>query len=512
MSSTEKRALSLAALLLLASLAALVHPWYVRNADAAMYIVTARALAAGEGYRFLGEPFLVRPPGFSLLLTPVIALRGGSDFAWLNGLVALCGAFGVAALYALARPRLGWPLALVAAGLLWLNPGYQRLCTTILSDVPGTAAALACLAWEMRRGERRTATEWGFAVAIACAVWLRSANLLLIPAIVLARTFAMGAPLDRDRLVACLRTPVAALLLAAPWFVYGALQATDQPADQTRLAGYATAMFHEDPGDPSSRALGAAEIAARVPQRAVQLLAVLGTRLDTTVKGGEHDPRAGGAVRAAGRDGAAVGALSIAIGAAMLLGLLLDGWRARNAAAWFALGSTAVLLVYFGFQDRLALPIFALALVSSLAWLREGASRWLGESRATLVVGVAALGVGVVDFAPREGWAALQQDHERMRTEAALVGDELAAGERVASWRGFHHAVFLERPVYSLHRSVGRLGAAEGIAAVVGPYRVDTVFLTVGGLSAVRDELSAQYGPPRRLRGSATGEVWRVVR
>ena len=150
MTNSEKRALAVALLLLLASLAAFIHPWYLRNADAAMYIATARSLVEGDGYRYLGEPFWVRPPGFSLLLASLATLRGGGDFLWMNSLVAVTGALGTIALFALARARLGWPLALATAAAVWLNPGYQRLCTSILSDVPGCAAALACLWWASR--------------------------------------------------------------------------------------------------------------------------------------------------------------------------------------------------------------------------------------------------------------------------------------------------------------------------------------------------------------------------
>jgi hypothetical protein len=42
-----------------------VHPWYDATNDGSMYIATARALLAGEGYSYLGSPFLIRPPGFS---------------------------------------------------------------------------------------------------------------------------------------------------------------------------------------------------------------------------------------------------------------------------------------------------------------------------------------------------------------------------------------------------------------------------------------------------------------
>jgi hypothetical protein len=38
------------------------HPWFDPMNDAATYILVARSLAAGEGYRLLGESFVLRPP------------------------------------------------------------------------------------------------------------------------------------------------------------------------------------------------------------------------------------------------------------------------------------------------------------------------------------------------------------------------------------------------------------------------------------------------------------------
>jgi 4-amino-4-deoxy-L-arabinose transferase-like glycosyltransferase len=507
MTRAEKRAVAVAALLLLASVAALVHPWYLRTADAAMYIATARSLAAGEGYRYLGEPFLVRPPGFSALLAPVIALRGPSNFAAMNGLVSLTGALGVVALYALARRRLGWPLALAAAAVLWLEPGYQRLCTSILSDVPGTAAALGCLWWASRARDADWRSELPLGLALGLAVWLRSANLLLLPAIALARVLAGRS--DGGAGLAGWRAPLLGLLVAAPWFLYSAANASGEPADQTRLAGYATAMLHQDPGDPTSRRLGAGEIAARAPQRAVQLLAVLGSRLDTAVKGGRHDPTdAASGVRATGRsDAATPGALQLALGALLLAALVREAWRERGAPEWFALGSVAVLLFYFGFQDRLALPVFAVALVAALAWLRDVARRVLGESRGTAAAVAAAIALALIDVSPRAGWSEIRADHERMKSESEAIAPLLLPSDRAASWRGFHHGVFLERPIYSLHRSVGRLGPAAGTEAVIRDHDLDTIFLTVGGLTALRDHLNQRYGPATR---SGTAETWRT--
>src|SRR5262245_65287576 len=94
---SERLQLYALALGLLASL-----PWYVltrfdgTDVDASMYVVMARSLARGEGYRYLGAPFILHPPGMSLLLVPIVGTVGTS-FTALNLLGCLFGA--AAALY-----------------------------------------------------------------------------------------------------------------------------------------------------------------------------------------------------------------------------------------------------------------------------------------------------------------------------------------------------------------------------------------------------------------------------
>ena len=132
-----------------------------------------------------------------------------------------------------------------------------------------------------------------------------------------------------------------------------------------------------------------------------------------------------------------------------------------------------------------------------LAWLRDVATPRLGERGAT-ALGVAFVGlVAIVDLDLRQGWRDIEADHARMAAESAAVAPLLAPGDRVAAWRGFHHGVFLERPVYSLHRAVRRLGAADGIESVVTRYDLDAVFLTTGGLEPVRAHLDRHYGSGR---------------
>src|SRR5262245_58257028 len=154
-----------------------VHPWYDPTNDGSMYIATARALAAGEGYRYLGEPFVIRPPGFPVLLAPLIAWRG-TDFYAFHLLVAGMGALGGLGFHLLLRERLGLLLATVVPLVLWFNPAHLRLCNQVMSDVPGWALLVGCL-WLARRSCARSARGAAvLGVAIGLGTLVRSGNLL----------------------------------------------------------------------------------------------------------------------------------------------------------------------------------------------------------------------------------------------------------------------------------------------------------------------------------------------
>src|SRR5262245_48298415 len=243
----------LVALVLALSLPGSVHSWYDPTNDGSMYIATARSLVAGEGYSYLGEPFRIRPPGFPCLIAPVIALRG-TDFHALNLTVALWGALGVLAFHFLLRERLGLVLSVLAPLVLWFNPGYQRLCNQVMSDVPGWTLLVGCL-WLAARSATRKSARLALVLgaAIGLASYVRSGNLLLVPALLAAELLRSwgaraepGAWVARARLGGALVLGAALVLL--PWSIRNRAVAPPPPADQTLLYDYSTAMWHTDMG------------------------------------------------------------------------------------------------------------------------------------------------------------------------------------------------------------------------------------------------------------------------
>jgi len=472
-----------------ASLVWLVHPWYEatrETADAAIYILCAKSLMAGEGYSTFGLPFTVRPPGFSVLLIPLLATRG-LDFHALNLLVASSGLLAIACLFVLARPRLGNAGAAAVALALWTNPGFRRLSNQIMSDVPGLALALACVAlcgWAARRPSvLRDAT---LGIAIALAAYIRSSAVLILAALLLPRFQAWlgqraagnGAPLLSFLRAQVLVPVLVPLALLAPWGIRNALHHPPWPADQTLLASYSTGMWHVDGGNPSSPRVSVTEVLARVPAQLPTILHHVGGRLDAGMPSGA----------------------SQALGIVLLLALLFAAIGRRSTAAIFALLLLATLAVYFAVDWRLALPVYALGLLATAEGLRELLTRLLPARVAGAVVTTILLVLAALDSAPRQGWDGIRARHEAELAFADALDSRLAADDTLAAPAGWHLAVLLDRPVWNLAHAGRRRGLAgirrvieeRGISAVV----IRTVPNEAPNMLAM---LEASYGPGERI-------------
>jgi hypothetical protein len=449
---------------MLASLPFLVHPFFEAGDDtndAAMYIACTKSLLAGEGYAYLGQAFTIRPPGFSVLIAPLIALRG-VDFFTLNVFVSLCGVLACALLFLWARPRLGTALAMAVAAALFLNPTFQTFSNRVMSDVPGATCLFACLLLA-RRSEKRPGIGMDIllGLAIAASAYVRSISVLLIPAILVARTFHRWksdgwvgfGTFVRRRLVTLVLVPMLALL---PWSLRNGAVAPEPPVDQNYIISYSTAMWHVDGGDPSSPRRPLSQFVERIPKRVEQSLTLVGSGLATRTPA----------------------PVPVTLGIVGLISILITLFRRRSAAEVFALGVCPVLLLYFGFKPRLVLPLFLIALpatADAAAWVL---GRWTGMrvARGTLAVGFAALALTSLDVRSRH--AHIEQVHDLYQATCAGFEANLAPDAVVASPVGWHYSVYLDRPVFSLFFAVRRAGhdmqAAEGI---IDKYGINTVAL-----------------------------------
>ncbi len=454
-------------LVMLGTLPWLVHGWFEatdETNDAAIYVASARALLAGDGYSYLGEPFTVRPPGMSLALAAIFAWRG-ADWHAVNLFVALSGVACVALLFAHAQRRMGSTIAACIALAVWFSTPFQSLCNQAMSDVPGAAVLFACLAverWSANRPSVRRDIVLGLAIGLA--TYMRSVTILLVPAIVVARTWQTWSWARPSGIRAWIRFAAIRLLpfaLAAfaakvPWDVRCALHHPEPPVDQNYLYSYSTAMWHVDGGDPSSAPRALSSIAERMPERAETILSVLGARLGSSSSESAF---------------VATGILLLALAA-------ITAWRRRASAELFAGAFLVVLLVYFGFRDRLVLPLWLVVLPAAAEGLLTILRVRIGERVAAAIVAAALLTLPFLDFRPRAGWDRIEAQHAFYERYAAEVAGVLKPEDRVASPIGWHLSVFLDRPVWSLFFAIRRAQGPEGAWGVIARREIDAVALS----------------------------------
>ena len=195
-----------------ASLGWLWHSHFHAHNDASMYILVARNLLAGEGCTLLGQPFLVRPPGLSVLLMPLLAIWG-TNFGVLNLFVNLFGIGAIALLFVFVRRRIGSGLAVCLAAGLWINPGFRVLCNQVMSDVPGLALGLLCLVLERHWRTSGRVHSVGLGVLIGVSALVRTMNALIVPAVLVSACLERrSGALGRALLIA-----LGTFAILAPW-------------------------------------------------------------------------------------------------------------------------------------------------------------------------------------------------------------------------------------------------------------------------------------------------------
>jgi 4-amino-4-deoxy-L-arabinose transferase-like glycosyltransferase len=487
----------------LVSLLFLVHPYYDVVWDGSVYLATADALLKGEGYSYLEMPYRIRPPGLSLLLSTVLAVSGRDHLA-LNTLMSLCGLLAVVLLFVHQRPRVGGPLALLASFAIWFNPGFQKYATQMLSDVPGLALALACLLLARWCDRRPTlGREVALGVCIGLATYMRTALVLLLPALWLARLVGSELSIHGSWkalwpfvLRRILPVGTATLLVMLPWSLRNAALAPDRAVDQFVIYDYATAQWHTSWTDPEAPLLSPFEVLARSEERSYQLVKSLGSRMQWGTFSEEPVRRA-------------FDARESFVTALLVLSLCVIAWRRRDPSSFFALGTLAVLLIYFDFHARLALPVYVLSFASFVEVGRDLADRLMGPGRGVLLVGLVTAAVLVWDFDPGRGWEDIEAKDLDLQ-ERCLSLERIATDEaRLATTIGSHYSMCLSRPVFGIAQRVFMDGDAAAAEGVIDRHEVDTVFLDPTSRYDVRFAryFRLVYGPPERL---GILQHWRV--
>jgi 4-amino-4-deoxy-L-arabinose transferase-like glycosyltransferase len=124
--------------------AMLVVPYWKPTWDSAMYITLARSIAHGEGYTYMGYAHTKYPPGFPLMLSPIVLLFG-KNYLLMRASVVACAVGAVGVTYLWFRRIAGVGIAVAVALITAVSYPLAFEATRILSDVPYMLVSLGAL-------------------------------------------------------------------------------------------------------------------------------------------------------------------------------------------------------------------------------------------------------------------------------------------------------------------------------------------------------------------------------
>lgn len=318
--------------------------------DSCMYVLTARSLAAGEGYLYQGRPFFIRPPGLAWVLSHVVS--DPLDPRALHQVIQWFAA-GAFVTIALAMRRLhgatiGAAVALLTATSPLATGGFNK----VFSGFP-FLLLLFLGAWLVLPDREGRQAGWpralAGAVVIGVASWVRSVGLLVLPGLVLADL------LRRDgRRWQGAALSVVVVLVGLPWTLWAASVKAEAPRPATQLAlfDYETAVLRVDKRDPDSPFLDLDGWSARMSSNVSSIV----DSLDVLLTGSTEFPLRG---------------LPSALVAAALLFTILH--RRSFLDAYVAV-LAAIILTYYAFIDRLLLSM-APMIYSSLLYTADVLAR-----------------------------------------------------------------------------------------------------------------------------------------
>ena len=171
--------LVVAAAVVVVYLAGTTGRWWPTS-DSALYLSLGRCLAAGEGYRYNGDPHNVATPGLPLVLAGLQKLFGEEAYWAPNVLMTLCGLAALWLVYRVTvRLSAPWP-ALGVALATALSYGFYHTSHRILTDAPFAALFWGALYAALRF---RKGSSWWLVLAgvlAAAGVAVRAPGLLVL--------------------------------------------------------------------------------------------------------------------------------------------------------------------------------------------------------------------------------------------------------------------------------------------------------------------------------------------
>lgn len=331
--------------------ALLVVPHWKPTWDSAIYITLAKSLAHGGGYTYMGYAETKYPPGFPLMLTPIVGLFG-ENFLLMRALIASCAVGSVGIAYLLYRRVATGGVAVAVALSAAFSYALAFEATRILSDLPFMLLSLGALYAAERYRDSDERRWFGWTVGLILAAWsVRSVGFTLLLAFLAWIVFdARNRPIRFRLRRAGIALACAAVVIGA-WTARNALARHTLPAQLREGLSYEQELLNARPA--ASGAVG--------------LLPSLERRLAGNVDYYDHLA----ATMLTGRTATGTDAVRW-IGFWVLLGWLWAMWRRRGIIEYYALFYAGVFLLWPAHEgSRFLVPVIPIlsyyALLPALA-------------------------------------------------------------------------------------------------------------------------------------------------
>jgi hypothetical protein len=344
--------------------------------DDAWYILLAKALAQGDGFKLISSATAqilpAVPPGFPLVLAPVFFISPQfPDNVLLLKAISVAAMFGVGVVFYrfLARDRgIQAPQAAGVAVLTVLTPGFVFLATsTVMSECVFTLAQLLTIVLLERSTRGDAQAQWrgaaGAGVMAAATLLTRTAGV----AVLLAGVLYLLKDLAWRRAVAF---AAAALVCLMPWLAYSAIRAPTA-AERADHGGpiafaYSDLLAMRRPGDPVAGRTSAGDLPARVGRNLVNVFGrdLGGVFVPVFFRGPDESGQevvslGGSSGLLAASMGSAGGTMVIAFGlsAIVLVGFAAAVRRRVTSAEMLVVLSLGMILLTSGRTFRYVLPL-----------------------------------------------------------------------------------------------------------------------------------------------------------
>jgi hypothetical protein len=469
-------------------------------ADDAFYVILARALASGEGYRYLNvpghPPGTHFPPGYPALLALVSFVAPAFPasvvaFKAMNALFLAAASVLVARLLR-ARVGLGAGWAIGVGVVTAVSVPLLILGNLVLSELCFLAIALALLL-ALERLADEPAPAWrvvALGAAIGACALVRTHGVVLVPAAVIA----LGA---RRRWRDAALISGAAVALLFPWQLWTARHGGTLPSPLLGMYdSYASWWIR------GARTLGVSMIPATI----AKTMAETGGMLSVL-----FSPMRGAAAHAVTL--VALGVLTMAACAA--------AWRRMPVTLLFLAGYLAIVIVWPFQTARFVWTVWPLllALVTVGGWSALGRPGWRAPLRVLLAAAFVWVSVGYTAYELRgirgRWWSSIPRANTpRIATAVRWVGANTAPHELVAT--DYEGAVYLYTgrqalpiitltPAQYLRDYTPRENALEGLLPVLDAYPVRTVVAGAGKAYDAALFLASQSPARLTLRAPVDG-------